>query len=95
MKTRTILVIAMSIAFIVSSPIWACTAAGPSTHVGKVLKIDQDNKTFTILDAQTVSPVTFKANGDILEKVTNASGTAFVDFDTDGAVLTATEVTFK
>ena len=95
MKTTVLLVVTMTIAYFILSPVWACTAAGPSTHIGKVLKIDEDNKTFTILDAQSVRPVTFQANSIILEKVTNAIGTVFVDYDTDGAVLTATDVTFK
>ena len=95
MKTRMFIILAMTIAYFVSSPTWACTAAGPSTHVGKVLEIDSANNTFTILDAQSVSQVTFKANGDIMEKVINAGGTAFVDYDTDGVTLTATDVTFK
>ena len=95
MKNKIVLIVTIAIASVVSIPTWACTAAGPSTHVGKVLKVDDEKKTFTILDAQTVSPVTFQADGDIIAKVTNAIGTAFVDFNVDGVTLITTNVTFR
>jgi len=95
MKTKIHLVLAIAMIFSISTSTWACTAAGPSTHVGNVLKIDLENNTFTILDAQTVSPVKFQASEDIMEKVVNATGTAFVDFEVDGINLVATQVSFN
>lgn len=95
MKIKILLVLAIAIIYSFSTSTWACTAAGPSTHVGNVLNIDLEKNTFTILDAQTVSPVKFQASEDIMEKVVNATGTAFVDFEVDGINLVATEVSFN
>ena len=95
MKIKILLVLAIAMIFSISTSTWACTAAGPSTHVGNVLTIDLEKNTFTILDAQTVSPVKFQASEDIMEKVANATGTAFVDFEVDGINLVATQVSFN
>ena len=92
---KLILIVSIAITFVVSNPTLACQAAGLATHVGKVLKVDHGEKTFTILDAQTVSPITFEASEEILARVSNASGTAFVDYDVDGLILIATGVTFQ
>ena len=92
---KLILLVSIAVTFVLAAPTWACEAAGPSTHVGKVLKIDEGKNTFTILDAQTVSPITFEASDEILSKVGDATGTAFVDYSVDGLVLTATDVTFR
>ena len=85
--------IALSVGF--SSSTLACEAAGPTTHVGSVLKVDPENNTFTILDAQTVTPVQFKATTDIIEKVVKENGTAVVDYEIDGINLVATNVSFQ
>jgi len=95
MKIKILLVLAIAMNFSISTSTWACSAAGASTHVGNVLKIDLENNTFTILDAQTVNPVEFQASEDIMKKVVNATGTAFVDFEVDGINLVATQVSFN
>ena len=95
MKIKILLVLAIATIFSISTSAWACSAAGPNTHVGNVLNVDLENNTFTILDAQTVSPVIFQASEDIMEKVVNATGTAFVDFEVDGINLVATQVSFN
>lgn len=76
----------------VFSGAWACSAMGPTTHVGKIMSYDLDKSTFTILDAETVSAVTFNADNKILEKIANAKGMVKVDFADDGVTLTATDV---
>ena len=95
MKIKILLVLAIAMIFSISTSTWACSAAGPSTHVGNVLNVDLENNNFTILDAQTASPVIFQASEDIMEKVVNATGTAFVDFEVDGINLVATQVSFN
>ena len=95
MKIKILVVLAIATIFSISTSTWACSAAGPNTHVGNILDMDLENNTFTILDAQTVSPVIFHASEDIMEKVVNATGTAFVDFEVDGINLVATEVSFN
>lgn len=95
MKSRFFAVIALSLAYTVALPSWACEGAGPSTHVGKVLKVDSEKGTFTILDAQTVNPVTFHAGQDLITKVAASVGTAFVEYDSTGPDLVATSVSFR
>lgn len=74
---------------------WACDAAGPSTHIGKVTSVDAKKMTFTIRDAQTSSPITFIAtSADIIEGLKNANGMITVNYEEDGDDLTAVGVTF-
>jgi len=87
-----IVTIALSIGF--STSTLACEAAGPTTHVGSVLKVDPENNTFTILDAQTVTPVQFHATKDIIKKVVKENGAAVVVYEIDGINLVATNVSF-
>lgn len=75
-----------------SSGLWACSSMGSSTHAGKVMSIDEDAKTFTIMDLQTMSPVTFNADKKIMQQIMNAEGTAIVDYTEEGENLTATGV---
>lgn len=95
MKVIQFLILSVAIMAAVSGTTWACTAAGPTTHVGKVLKVDTEKKTFTILDAQIVAPITFQADEDIMKKVVDAKGTAFVDFKAEGINLIATDVVIR
>lgn len=74
---------------------WACDAAGPNTHIGKVLSVDPQKMTFTIRDAQTSSPITFIAtNSEIIDGLKGASGMVTVNYEEDGNDLTAVGVTF-
>lgn len=75
-----------------SSALLACSAMGPTTHAGKVLSIDEDKSTFTILDMETLNPITFNADQKIMQQIMDAEGTAIVDFTGEGASLTATGV---
>lgn len=73
---------------------WACDAAGPSTHIGNVLSVDAGNKTFTIQDAQSNSPITFAANNEILSGLKEAKGSIMVNYEESESGLTAVGVTF-
>lgn len=70
----------------------ACSSMGPTTHVGKVLSFDLDKSTFTILDTETVNPITFSADENIMQQIVEAKGMAIVNFTDDGITLTATNV---
>ena len=48
-------------------PAWACDAMGPNRHVGVVTQIDPKAKTFTIIDAQKQTPITFTASKKVLD----------------------------
>ncbi len=55
-------------------------------HVGRI------SKSFTILDAQSVSSITFEANQEIFAKMRNANNTVFVDVVLDRLILVATSI---
>ena len=74
---------------------WACDAAGPNTHIGKVLSVDPQKMTFTIRDAETKSPITFIAeSSEIITGLKGANGMITVNYEEDGDDLTAVGVTF-
>ena len=74
----------------------ACSAAGPSTHVGKVVAIDDVAMSFTIMDAESLNPIQFFATDDILTQIRDSQGTAFVDFEKrNDDTLSATKVIFR
>ena len=74
----------------------ACSAAGQSTHVGKVVAIDDAAKTFTIMDAASLSPIRFFATDNILTQIRDSEGMAFVDFERrNDDTLAATKVIFQ
>jgi hypothetical protein len=93
MKSRTLSLLAVIVIFSVFSVnTWACSAMGPTTHAGKILAFNEGDRTFTILDMQTMKPITFSADDAIMQKIANAQGMAIVDFSSEGAGLTATRV---
>ena len=73
----------------------ACGGKDSKMHMGQVVNIDAKSNTFTIRDAETSRPVTFKANDDIMAGLKKANGTVEVKFEenSDGA-LKAVGVTF-
>jgi hypothetical protein len=93
MKSRTLsllAVIVVSSVFSVNTS--ACSAMGSTTHAGKILAFNEGDRTFTILDVETMKPITFSADAEIMQKVVNAEGMAIVDFARDATGLTATRV---
>lgn len=70
----------------------ACGAPGSTTHVGGLMTVDQDDKSFTILDAQSGSPISFLADDGILESLGGASGVIQVTFEKTGDTLRALAV---
>jgi len=82
-------------ALVIPSMTWACDAAGPNTHIGKVTSVDAKKMTFTIRDAQTSSPITFIAeSAEIIAGLKGAKGMITVNYEEDGDDLTAVGVTF-
>lgn len=75
---------------------WACDAAGPSTHIGTVQSVDAAGKTFTIIDAQTQSPITFVASNEIIDGLKDAKGSVMVNYEevNGSSSLKALGVTF-
>jgi hypothetical protein len=54
--------------------------------------VDQDNGSFTILDAQSGSPISFVADHGILETLSGVSGIIQVTFEQTGDQLRALAV---
>ena len=79
----------------ISGAVLACDGAGPSTHMGQLMSLDTTNHTFTIRDAQTQGPITFKANDEIMTGLKDYSGNLMVNYEEkeDGG-LNAVGVTF-
>ena len=79
----------------VPTTLWACDAAGPSTHIGNITAIDAATKSFTIRDAQTQSLITFVANNEIMSNLKDAKGNIMVNYEeADDGNLNAVGVTF-
>ena len=49
-----------------SSVAYACDSMGPNVHAGTISSIDNEAQTFTIIDAETSKPITFKASKEIM-----------------------------
>ena len=96
MKKLSIIKTAALTAVLFTAPgiTWACDAAGKNTHVGYLMTVDAEHKTFTIRDAQSRGPITFIANNEIIEGLKAAKGSIMVNYKEDGATLTAVGVTF-
>ncbi len=79
----------------VPTSLWACDAAGPSTHIGNITSIDAAKNSFTIRDAQSQSLITFAANSEIMGNLKDAKGNVKVNYEeTEDGNLNAVGVTF-
>lgn len=70
-------------------PAPACGDAGTNTHAGQVLSVDKHAGTFTLLDAETMSPITLAADSALLEQLSSISGSVAVNYKNDGGTLRA------
>lgn len=70
-------------------PTVACGSPGMKTHVGKVLSVDKGAGTFTLLDAESMSPITFNADATLLETISPTAGSVAVTYETLGDTLQA------
>ena len=93
-KIKTVLKSTVLIAILSPVFAWACDAARPNTHIGQLMSVNAEGKTFTIQDAQSRSPITFAANNEIIDGLKDANGSIMVNYKEDGDQLTAVGVTF-
>ncbi len=91
MVFNTVLFLAMAFG---SQMVLACNVAGPNKHVGQVTAVDKGKETFTIMDAETRAPITFRASTAILKDVSSASGQVMVSYEAKGNDLVAVDVHF-
>lgn len=81
--------------FAASGAVFACGGANSGKHIGSVTKVDQTGQTFTIRDMESNSPMTFKANNEIMANIGSANGTVMVNYEEDEeGSLVAVGVTF-
>lgn len=90
--TKIVIILAMMLA---SASVWACEAAGSSSHIGHLMSVDAKNMTFTIRDAQSSAPITFVTDNEkIIDGLKEAKGSILVNYEEDDGTLTAIGVTF-
>lgn len=77
-----------------SASVLACEAAGPMAHIGQITGVDTGKGTFTIMDAETRSAITFKAGKEIIDGLKDVKGMVKVNYEEDGSDLNALGVTF-
>jgi hypothetical protein len=92
MLTRTLTAFAIVAALWIPVGAWACKAAGANTHVGVLKSVDAKAKSFTIIDAETRSPITFVSDEAILKDLAGVKGTIGVSYEETGGVFRAREV---
>ena len=84
-----------SLLLLASSGVFACGGEASGKHIGSVLDVNTSNSTFTIKDAETNSPITFKATANIMNEVSQASGRIMVNYEEDDeGSLNATAIAF-
>jgi len=79
---------------IFATGVWACSAVGANKHVGKLLCVDAAANSFTVLDAETIRPITFLADQNILSRLAGHEGQVLVEFEAEGTNLRAIDVRF-
>ena len=78
-----------------SGSVLACGGENSGKHIGNITAVNQNGGTFTIRDMESNSPITFKANSEIMTAVTGASGHVMVNYEeNDEGALVAVGVTF-
>lgn len=88
-------VVFMSLMLAASGLVMACEGAGPMTHIGQVTAVDDGAGSFTIVDMESRSKITFKADAKILTGLKDAAGMVKVNYqESDSGDLTAVGVTF-
>lgn len=94
MKNSTVIRATVLFAIFSAAPLpsMACGSPDLKTHVGKVLSVDKSAGNFTLLDAETMSPVTLAADAALLDQVSKISGNVVVIYEKIGDRLRALEL---
>jgi hypothetical protein len=94
MKYPSLITFSLAALFLLgSSTSFACDSMGPNVHAGTVTSIDNDAQTFTIQDAETSKPITFKASKQImLQLATLNNDSVVVGYAEEGGKLIAANV---
>lgn len=73
---------------------WACGMPGNKTHVGQLMAVDTNSKSFTIFDVETASPITFISDDTILKTLESIRGMIQVKYEHVGDALRAVDVRY-
>ncbi len=83
---KKILLIVAIYSFVAYQSAFAC--GGDNKHIGRVSAVNEDSKTFTIMDMEQRKPITFSADAKLLEKANSASSVITVTFEEkDGQII--------
>ena len=96
MFKKSLFILGLAICLLAASgAVFACGGANSGKHIGSVTSVDKSGSTFTIRDMESNSPMTFKANGEIMANIGGANGTVMVNYEEDEeGSLVAVGVTF-
>jgi len=84
------IVIAVTLMLFSVSASFACESAGTNVHIGEVTSIN--SSTFTLLDAETNSPIEFIASSEVLLALAGLNRTIAVDYHEEEGRLVALTV---
>ena len=95
MKAKSMLATTL-LSIVLTSPavVLACGDANSTTHVGNLMAIDQNANSFTILDAQSGTPIAFIASDEIMQDLNGVRGIIQVDFEKTADSLHAIAVRY-
>ena len=85
---KKILLIVAIYSFVAYQSAFACAGAGDNKHVGTVAAVNEESKTFTLMDMEQRKPITFSTDAELLEKANSASSVITVTFEEkDGQII--------
>ncbi len=93
---RSYVVVAALAGLLAAAPIatWACKAAGENVHVGKLMKVNVEAKSFTIFDVETANAITFVSDEPTLRSLQGVRGMVQVRYEQVGDALRAIDVRY-
>jgi len=93
MMRSKIFALAIALVMLAAAPAaWACSVAGPNTHIGTVKAVDLAQSTLTVKDAETGEDVTFVADTPEMLKGIAPRDRVTVVFSEQGKTLRAMSI---
>ena len=93
MRLLRIFALALALVLLATAPAaWACSIAGPNTHIGTVKAVDTGQHTLTMKDAETGEDLTFVVEKPEMLKGIAPKDRVTVVFTAQGRTLRATSI---
>ena len=93
MRLLRIFALTLALVLLATAPAaWACSIAGPNTHIGTVKAVDPAKHTLTMKDAETGEDLTFVADRPEMLKGIAPKDRVTVVFTAQGKTLRATSI---